>query len=331
MPDEIRVGVAGLTHGHVWGLIEAWKHVEGARLVAVADRTPLLEKARPDFGVAYADYLEMLDKEQLDALVVTSDNLPSAQIAVNALERRIPCMVEKAMAANSIDAQRMLDAMERSGVKLMINWPLAWDAWLYDLKRRIEAGEIGHVFHLRYRNGHHGPKEIGCDEYFVDWLYNERKNGAGALADFCSYGAALCRWYFGMPESVYCIRGNQTKDYPVPDDHAVCILKYDKLSTEIEGTWATKGFDTGPNPVVHGKEGTLGVSRGKITRFVAGQEPVDEEPPPLANRNPAKYFVECIRENREPEGILSPYISADACKILDAAKKSSDSGCAEAP
>jgi predicted dehydrogenase len=328
---ETRVGVAGLTHGHVWGLIESFKKVDGVVLAAVADRTPLLEKAEPSFGKTYTDYREMLAAEQLDALIVTSNNVESAEIAIAALGKGIPCLVEKAMAANACDADRMLEAMRASGKTLMINWPLAWAPWLHELKARVDAGEVGHVFNLRYLNGHFGPQEIGCDQWFVEWLYDETLNGGGAIADFCSYGAVLCRWLFGMPESVFCLRDNYTKDYEVSDDFSVCMLKYPKRQATIIGTWAHYGSDIGANPVVNGKTGTLGVQDGKIVKTAARVDPVTIEPKPMEISSPAEYFLRCVREGRKPEGILDPEIAADACRILDAAIKSSRSGCAEKP
>lgn len=324
--QEYRVGVAGLTHGHVWGLIESFRKAEGVKMVAVADATPLLDKAKDGFERSYTDWREMLEKEELDALVVTSDNVESSEIAVQALNQGIPCLVEKAMAANAADADRMLEAAKASGKTLMINWPLAWGPWLWELKKQIDADAIGPVFHLRYRNGHHGPKEIGCDEWFVGWLYDEAKNGGGAIADFGSYGAALARWILGMPETVYCVRGNYTKDYDVSDDHATILLKYPKGSAFLEGTWATKGWDQSANPVVHGKEGTLSVQNGVLTK--SGEEVEIAEMP---IKSPAEYFFACVREGKQPEGILNPEIAADACRILDAAIKSSASGCAEKP
>jgi predicted dehydrogenase len=326
MAQEVKVGVAGLTHGHVWGLIDAWSKVEGATLTAVADATPLLDRAKERFTHSYTDWREMLEKEKLDVLVVTSDNVESAEIAVHALRRGIPTMVEKAMAANGFDAARMLATMHECQTPLMINWPIAWEPWLWEMHRQMEAGAIGKIFHLRFRIGHQGPKEIGCDEWFVGWLYDETKNGGGAISDFCSYGAALSRWVLGMPETVYCVRGNFTKDYPVPDDHAVILLKYPHGSAFLEGTWATYGVDDGPNPVVHGKGGTLWVKNGAL---IDSGKVLDV--PPLPISNPADYFLDCIRTGKTPEGMLNPEISADACKILDAAIRSSKSGCAERP
>ena len=117
MAEEKKVGVAGLTHGHVWGLIESFRKVEGVRMVAVADETPLMENAKEKFERTYTDWREMLAKEELDALVVTSDNLESADITVEALKKGIPCLVEKPMAANVADAERMLAAAKESGAR----------------------------------------------------------------------------------------------------------------------------------------------------------------------------------------------------------------------
>jgi predicted dehydrogenase len=325
-----RIGVAGLSHGHVWGLIQAAKDLPGATLAAVADPTPLLDRARGDFGQAFSSWREMLDRVELDALIVTSDNVESSEIAVRALERGVPCLVEKAMAANAADADRMLEAQRQSGRALMINWPLAWNPWLYELKRSIDAGSIGHVFHFRFRIGHYGPREIGCDEWFVGWLYDEARNGGGAIADFGCYGAVLTRWLFGMPESVYCVRHNTTKDYPVSDDHAILVLRYPRRDVVLEGTWATRAWDDGPNPVAFGKDGTLAVY-GNDLRLHDGREVRDLEVPDLPSRNPMGYFLECIREGREPEGILNPSVAADACRILDAALASAADGRAHEP
>lgn len=327
----MRVGFAGLTHGHVWGLIDTFAKAEGSEMVAVADRTPLLENAKNHFQKSYPDWHEMLDAEKLDALVVTSDNLESADILVEALGRGIACLKEKPLAASAADAQRIYEAWENSGVSLMINWPFVWSPWTHELRKKMADPDLGPTFHLRFRNGHHGPKEIGCDEYFVGWLYDEAKNGGGAIADFCGYGAVLCRWYFGMPDTVYAVRDNFTKDYDVPDDHAICVLRYPKATAILEGTWATYGFDASANPVVHAKNGTLGVYGNEIRLFRPGKEPEATTAGYLPGPDPANYFFYSIQHAKEVEGMLNPRLCLDACRIIDAAKKSARSGCAERP
>jgi predicted dehydrogenase len=329
MSKEIRVGVAGLSHGHVGGLIEAWKSVPGARFVAVSDHTALLEK-REGFERKYSNWDEMLDKEAFDVLIVTSNNVESTEIAIAALGKGVPCIVEKAMAATAADADRMLAASKDSGTLLMINWPFAWQASLLDAIRRAKAGEVGELFYLRYRNGHFGPREIGCEAEFVEWLYDESLNGGGAIADFGSYGATLSRVLFGMPESVFCLRGNLTKDYEVPDDHAVILLKYPKAHVYLEATWATRGGDASANPVISGTTGTLAVANDKVILSNQG-ESNELVPLELAFKNSALYFAHLLETGESPEGLLDPEICADSCRILDAAKRSAASGKSESP
>jgi predicted dehydrogenase len=323
MAQEMRVGFAGLTHGHVWGLINSFREAEGSKLMAVADGTPLLEKAKDGFERSYSSWEEMLEREELDALVVTSDNLESSEITVQALRKGIPCLVEKPMAANVVDAQRMLDAQRESGKTLMINWPFAWASWMDEFGRQVEAKSMGEVFHLRFRNGHRGPREIGCDEYFCGWLYDEAKNGGGAIADFGSYGAVLCRWLLGMPEKVYCVRGNYTKDYEVADDHALILLQYPKANAALEATWATQQWEPAGNPVIYGNTGTLAVVEGELR---LGTDAISL---PAKTEGPAAAFFRYIQTGETPAGVLNPEYSADATRILDAAIRSSKSGCAE--
>ena len=326
----IRIGVAGLTHGHVGGLANAFRKHDAFETVAVADKTGLLE-AFEGYPAKYADWREMLDKESLDALVVTSDNVESVEIAEAALDRGIHCLIEKPMASTAKDADRLLAAQKRSGKTLFVNWPLAWSPWLYDFKARLDAGEIGHPFHFRMRLGHQGPKEIGCGPEFVSWLYDEKLNGGGAIADFGSYGCVAARYLFGMPETVYAVRGNLTKDYDVSDDHAVIVLKYPKADAVLEGTWATYGFDSGPNAVVHGAKGTLAAFGKEVEKAVAGAEKTRTEPTALPAPDVAQAFFACIETGGAPAGITHPEIAADACRILDAALRSTASGCAERP
>ncbi|RYG24090.1 Gfo/Idh/MocA family oxidoreductase [bacterium] len=326
----LRLGVAGLTHGHIGGLARSFREHSGFEPVAVADRTALLDGFE-GFPNKYKEWREMLDQERLGALVVTSDNVESVEIAVEALRLGIPCLIEKPMASNAADAEKLLKAQRVSNAALFINWPLVWSPWLYDFKSRIDAGEIGHAFHFRYRNGHHGPKEIGCGPEFVGWLYDEKLNGGGAIADFGSYGCVAARYLLGMPESVFCVRGNYTKEYEIVDDHATIVLKYPKADAVLEGTWATFGFDSGPNAVVHGSKGTLAAFGKEVEKAVAGSDRVRTEPSSVPASGPAEAFLRCIQTGERPFGIADPELAADACRILDAAIRSSFTGCLEKP
>ncbi len=330
MAELLRIGVAGLTHGHAGGIIPSFLKESSVQLVALAEPLDIAPHLKENFPRQYSNYKEMLAKESLDGLIVTSNNRESSQIAVDALNAGISVFVEKPMAATGADAQRMLEAMTKSGKTLMINWPFAWEAWLHDMVHRANAGEVGKVFHFKFRSGHSGPKEIGCESYFVDWLHNESLNGGGAIADFGSYGAVLSRWMMGMPETVYCVKGNQTKSYYVPDDHAMILLKYPHATAVLEATWATVNFGAYPTVSVFGDTGTLTEEGGRVRKYSSqGSDLIDSAP--LAHVNCAEGFIHALRTGETPAGMLDPRISADASKIIDAAIRSNRSGKAESP
>ncbi len=318
----IRFAVAGLTHGHVWSLLETWARQPDVEFTAVADSTPLLEKAKERFQRAYTDWETMLSEVRPDVVLACADNRTSAEIAICAMERGAHVMVEKPMSATLADADRMLATQRATGKLLMVNWPTRWNPAIHDLLSRAQAGEFGQIFEFRYRAGHAGPREIGCDPYFVEWLYDEERNGAGALADFACYGAVMSVALFGNPDTVLATRGNLTKDYPIADDNAVVVVRYPKAVAVLEATWSQIGTDGAPNPIVYGTEATVGVIDGKLRVHRRGSQPelIEPNPLPAGASNPAEYFLACIREGREPEGILNPQIARDAQAIIERAK-----------
>jgi predicted dehydrogenase len=319
----IRLAVAGLTHGHVWGLLEQWAAQPEVELTAVADPTPLLENARARFQRAYADWQRMLDAESPDVVLACADNRTSAAIAITAMQRGAHVMVEKPMAADLADAERMFETARATDRMLMINWPTRWNPAIDALLERARSGEFGGVFEFRFRAGHAGPREIGCDPYFVEWLYDEQRNGAGALADFACYGAVMSAYLLGEPLQVVGARGNLTKDYPISDDNAVLIARYPKAIAVIEATWSQIGADGAPNPIVYGTEATAGVIDGKLRIHRRGAEPTLETPPPLpeGERNAPEYFLQCLRTGARPEGVLSPEIALIAQRMVEMVKQ----------
>jgi predicted dehydrogenase len=193
MADKLRVGVLGLTHDHVWKELRDLATCDAGVLVAAADPNPALRERIRSFGCeqVFDDYSNMLDAVELDAVYVFSDNLRGAELTDMAAARGLHVMVEKPMAATYANAARMRGAAYTAGVQLMINWPIMWWPTVQHALNLIAAGRIGSVWQVNYRAAHAGPRELGCSPFFCEWLYDPRRNGAGALMDYCCYGAAL--------------------------------------------------------------------------------------------------------------------------------------------
>jgi predicted dehydrogenase len=336
MAAKLRVGVAGLVHDHIWGLLQQFQKLDNVELAAAADfNEPLLNKLESDFGVSqsYRDPDEMIEKEKLDAVVCGRENSGHAEVAELCAERGVHFMVEKPMSARLLDADRMLAAQRKSGIVMFINYPTSWDPKLNLAYQLVQDGRIGTVYQLRMHCAHGGPREVGCTEYFWSWLYDKQRNGAGALMDYCCYGANINRWFLGQPEAVTGMAGRLIKDY-LPkdvDDNAILLLRYPHAISLCEASWTQIG-DIPYGFIINGSAGTIVPKKGGLllTTGAPGQASKDEmlEAPPLPpdRSNGPTYFVNCIVRGEQPEGPSSAQVCRDAQEILEAGILSAERG-----
>ena len=323
MTTKLRIGVIGLVHDHVWGVLEEVKKVENAIVTCVADvNKPLLAKAKERGIKTYESHADLLAEEKIDAVFVYTENSRHADVTELAAEKGLHVLVEKPMAATLAQASRMVRASKKYGVKLMVNYPTAWNANFREARRLANEGEVGRVYQVRYRAAHAGPKEIGCSPYFYDWLYNRDLNGAGAFMDYCCYGANICRWILGVPEKAVALGGTYVRDYLTVEDNAVLLMGYKKAMGISEASWSQVGEGVPPQYTlsINGSEGNM-VAAKELRVFKPERRSWESiAVPPLEDgkRNAVEHFVSCIREDEPFDDVVSAELNRDAQAILEA-------------
>jgi predicted dehydrogenase len=330
---KYRVGVAALVHDHVWGELRHWNSLESVELVAVGDvNAHLVERAQKDYNIAsgYSSWQEMLEAEgdSLDIVQIASENSVHADIVEACAARKLHVITEKPMAATLAQAERMVQAASEAGIVLLVNWPTAWMPAWQEMERRILSGDIGDLRYFKYRSAHNGPKEIGCAPEFYTWLYDGELNGAGALMDYCCYGAAMCARFLGQPQRVTGLRGVLVKDYPLPDDNAIIAMQFAHAMGVCEASWTqVTGYITA-NPQAYGSEGAMALQDGKLLlrRPKGGVETIDPPPTQAPRRNGPEYLLHCIETGEAVEGVCAMDVSRLAQEILEAGLRSSDTG-----
>lgn len=187
---------------------------DSLELVAVADiRVENAERAAREYGAEshYADYRELLAREDLDFVDICTPEFLHAEQVEAAAAAGVHIICEKPMSATIGEADRMIAATERAGVKLMIAHSRRFTGRYRQIRAAIDRGDIGEVRY--FRENERRPRSM----YDVLGLGTGYWNPEGGrpwltMAQF-SQGAALtnavhetdlARWFIGQqPVSVY--------------------------------------------------------------------------------------------------------------------------------
>jgi myo-inositol 2-dehydrogenase/D-chiro-inositol 1-dehydrogenase len=200
--------------------------IDGATLTAIAARSPdSIAKARADHPGAriYADYREMLAKEELDLcdVVVPSDlHFP---IARDVLQSGRHLLLEKPMALTLDHCTQLVQLAKARSRILAIGHELRLSSLWGKVKELLDAGAIGdplyaliELWRRPYRQGSGG------------WRYDINRVGDWILEEPIHF-FDLARWYFssaGEPTSVYATGNGKQPDHPELHDNFSAILKF---------------------------------------------------------------------------------------------------------
>lgn len=305
------LGIAVIGAGRA-GMIHAGnflRSVAGARLVALADPVrDALRQAGESTGIGelFDDYRPMLDRRDVDAVVIATPTGLHEEIAVAAAQAGKHILCEKPMAMTTASCDAMIVAAERHGVVLQIGFMRRFSESFQRAKARIDAGEIGAVVQVRSLT--HGPS------YPRPWMFDLRKSN-GPLAEVNSHDFDTVRWFTGSDfAEVHAIAGN----YRCPEARAEFPDFYDQVLLTARMTNGAQGCISGAQGVQYaydarceilGTHGliTIGTLQGSDTMVCTRDRLLQR--PAIASWTGLfrdAYlaedidFVECIRTGRPP-------------------------------
>ncbi len=189
------IGSGGIAGAHLRFL----KERPEVELVALADvRVESAQKFAEQYNISqtFADYREMLDKVKPDAVSVCTPNGLHCQNSVDALNAGAHVLVEKPMAMNATEAQRMIDAAKKNGRKLVIGFQWRYGAASQFLRSHVEAGKFGDIMYARAQ----AMRRRGIP----NWGVFGRKDlqGGGPMIDIGVHIIEVCHYVMGSPKPV---------------------------------------------------------------------------------------------------------------------------------
>jgi predicted dehydrogenase len=332
----IRVGVAGLVHGHVLGFFEKYQHSTAIQIVGIAEpdrkyASQIANDYQLDRNLFYGDLEEMIQKSHPQALVTYTNTFDHRKVVQICARHGLPVMMEKPLAVSLADALAMEQAAKAGKIPVMVNYETTWyrsNQAVYDL---VHENALGGIRKIVAHDGHQGPKEIGVGPEFLSWLIDPKLNGGGALFDFGCYGADLATWLMDgeRPLTVTAVTQQIKADvYPRVDDEATMVVTYPKAQAIFQASWNWP-FDR-KDLEVYGQTGyAITVKRDDIRIRREGQtqeEQVMAKPIEQPNDDPISYLRAVVLDGMKPAGPSSLDTNITVMEILTAARESATSG-----
>ncbi len=260
--QPLKVGIAGLTHTHVHGILgrEASDDIE---IVGIAEpNRELAQRYATQYGfsmeLVFPSLEEMINATKPEAVTAFGTIYEHLGVVETCAPKGIHVMVEKPLAISLDHAKKMESLARKHNVHLLTNYETTWYPSNHGARELLKEGKIGELRKVVINDGHKGPVRIGINTEFLDWLTDPEQNGAGALMDFGCYGANLMTWLLDgqRPLSVTAVTQQlQPDNNPKVDDDATIILTYDTAMAVLQPSW---NWPIGRKDMeVYGTEGVL--------------------------------------------------------------------------
>jgi UDP-N-acetyl-2-amino-2-deoxyglucuronate dehydrogenase len=231
--------------------------VAGAQLVAVCDKIVSKAEVIADkYSIpAYSCLHEMMKTEKIDVVVVLTESGLHAQHTIALAPYGAHVIVEKPMALTLDDADAMIEACDKHGVKLFIVKQNRFNIPVVQLRKALDQGRFGKLIMGTVRVRWCRPQAYyDQDSWRGTWAYD-----GGVLTNQASHHIDLLEWMMGDVESVFAKSKQALVDIEA-EDTAVVILKFRNGALGvIEATTAIRPKDLEGSISILGETGSVEV------------------------------------------------------------------------
>ncbi len=264
----------------------------------------------------YEDWREMLQKEDLEAVIIAVPLWAHAEIAIGCLDAGKHVLCEKMMAKTPADCQRMIEARDRNKRILEIGYQRYYNpVYQAAYNNIVKQGVIGEMYFARlvwHRNGNwrrkeepptanFDPSKYGYPdwEHLVNWrLYKQYSEGL--VAELGSHLLTATNWFFeAAPSAVYCTGGiARHNDGREVNDHVYATFEYPGGRTATFSSIESNAFED-HYEMFMGTKGTL-ILQNEIEVYL------------FPEGNEASTKVEVTKQTAAPVADSSATRAADA-------------------
>lgn len=277
MPEKIKVAIIGHTgrgdYGH--GFDICWKELENVEIVAVSDPHEggrAAAQKRLGTPQAFNDYVRMLDETKPTiASICTRHPDQHKDMFLACAERGIHAYMEKPMCATPAEADEMVAAAEKHGVKLALGYVTRYSPILDVVMEQINNGAIGRVLEFRTRGKEDANRGGGEDMMVLGSHLMNLIHTLGGEPDYCFAKVEQD----GHPVTKDDVKPGREALGPLAGDtvHAVFGLEEGRIATfdSVRGTGTGRPWRFGMQ--IMGSKGIIEIQTGYLPHAGILQDP----------------------------------------------------------
>ncbi|GAB2694627.1 Gfo/Idh/MocA family protein [Paenibacillus thermoaerophilus] len=315
------VGCGGLGRVHA----ECYSRIDGVTVVGVCDMDEGAARTVSAMtgAAVYPTYEEMLERSGCDIVSIALPSHLHASFAIRAAAAGKHIVCEKPIALRTEDAEAMIEACDRHGVRLFVGHVVRFFPEYAKVREQIAGGALGRVgvVHAKRAGSHPGDAR--------EWFADDSRSG-GVVVDLMIHDLDYLLWTLGDVRSVYAHRIRRDRL-----DYASATLVFESGAiANVEAQWGYPG----PFHTTMEVAGSQGIVRHDsrtssplaIRRTVTGESggPFVEVPQRPELRSPyeleLRHFIDCIRDGSEP--IVTARDACRALRLAEAVLESASTG-----
>jgi predicted dehydrogenase len=256
----VGLGKMGLSH---YAVVNAHPDVE---VTGICDSSGyVLGVLKKYTGVTtYSDFDAMLEKAELDAVVIATPSSSHAKMVRTALERDLHVFCEKPFTLNPQDADTLARLGDERNLVTQVGYHNRFIGAFQEVKRLLDAGAIGEVTHVLGEA--YGP--VVLKSKGGTWR-SQRTEGGGCLYDYAAHVLDLVNWYVGEPVGVGGTALNSVFSRET-DDEVFSTLYYPQGTTaQISVNWSDESYRKMTTRItVWGTKGRIFVDRQECQVYI---------------------------------------------------------------
>ena len=218
--DILRGGIVSCGAIAVISHMPVWRAMKGVEIVAACDRNESAAAAMAKrFSVprSYQDLSYMLEKESLDFIDICTPPDTHALLSIQAMEAGLNVLVEKPMAVSLSEADDMIAASRRHGIKLCVVHNFLFTPVVQEAKSLVSKGAIGDLIAVEVRSL---DKRDGALSKRGHWCHTLP---GGIFGEYAPHSVYLEWAFLGEIHSIKAV-SRKTSEFPWVDADELRVL-----------------------------------------------------------------------------------------------------------